>query len=90
LIQIHDQSIWYYQQAVSAFENNDFSTAQQQIDQAIALNARRAEFHTFAGQVWALQGEFDQAISAWKLAAAIDSGNRRAQDALEMLRSAFD
>ena len=87
LIQIYDQSIWHYQQAIVAFEADDFSTAQQQVDQAIALNSNSAPFHTFAGQLWALQGEFDRARSAWKIAAKIDSRDHKAQEALQHLVS---
>ncbi|MGG6268958.1 tetratricopeptide repeat protein [Leptolyngbya sp. AN03gr2] len=87
LIQLHDQAIWHYQQAIAAFEADDISTAQQQIERAIALHSRNATFHTFAGQLWALQGKFDHAIAAWKTAIDIHP-DCSAQQALQILVTA--
>ncbi|NJL19634.1 MAG: tetratricopeptide repeat protein [Leptolyngbyaceae cyanobacterium SM1_3_5] len=89
LIEIHDRSIWHYQQAIAAFKSSQIFAAQQQIDFAIALNSRSADFHAFAGQLWALQGKFDRALAAWRSAIAIDADHPIAQTAQQMMYSAW-
>ena len=71
LIQLHDRAIWHYRQAIQAFRAGDYAVAIASNDQAIALWSN-ADFHAFAGQLWALQGEFLQAIAAWKIAHQLD------------------
>jgi len=68
LIQIHDRAVWHYRQAIQFFVAGDYLAAQAQNERAIALNSNNADFHVLAGQLWALQGEFQRAIAAWKQA----------------------
>lgn len=66
LIQLHDQAIWHYSQAIRAFHAGDYPTAAAQTQQALALDDNNAHFHALSGQIEALQGEFRRAITAWK------------------------
>ncbi|MBD2459921.1 hypothetical protein H6G89_02580 [Oscillatoria sp. FACHB-1407] len=68
LIHLHDQAVWHHRQAIQAFQAGDYSAAIAQNNQALALHAHQADFHALAGQLWALQGDFAQAIAAWKIA----------------------
>ncbi|NJP12106.1 MAG: hypothetical protein HC866_23750 [Leptolyngbyaceae cyanobacterium RU_5_1] len=68
LIQIHDQAIWYHRQAIQALHAENYSAATTWNDQALSLHHNNADFHALAGQLWALQGKFHQAISAWERA----------------------
>jgi lipopolysaccharide biosynthesis regulator YciM len=65
LIRIHDQAVWHYNQAIA-------QNSIVHIHRAIALNSRCADFHAFAGQLWARQGEWLNAIAAWETAQQID------------------
>jgi Flp pilus assembly protein TadD len=87
LITVHDQSIWHYQQAVQCLNTGDEQMAAAEIQQAIALNARNAQFHALAGQIWARQGEFERAIAVWQQAQALDP-NHEVSQYLQLL-SAF-
>ncbi|MBW4658591.1 MAG: hypothetical protein KME15_07945 [Drouetiella hepatica Uher 2000/2452] len=84
LIQLHDRAVWHHRQAIQAFRAGDYATAIASNNQAIALWSN-ADFHAFAGQLWALQGEFPQAIAAWKAAQQIDSQQAIAHTALQYL-----
>lgn len=68
LIQLHDQAVWYHHQAIAAFNAGDYPTATRWNNQAVALHSTQADFHLFAGQLWALQGDLALAIAAWKKA----------------------
>lgn len=68
LIHIHDRAIWYHRQAIQALQAGDYPAATTWNNQALALNVNNAAFHTLAGQLWALQGEFRQALAAWEKA----------------------
>jgi tetratricopeptide (TPR) repeat protein len=72
LIQIHDRAVWHYRQALQFFAAGDYLAAQAQNDRAIALHSNNADFHALAGQIWALQGEFQRAIVAWKQAQQLE------------------
>jgi Flp pilus assembly protein TadD len=72
LIHLHDQAIWHYRQAVLALGSGDEVTAIAQNNQALVLASQNADFHVLAGQLWARQGEFWQAIAAWKKAQQLD------------------
>ncbi len=83
LIRVHDQAVWHYQNAIAALESNDLAHAQEQIGRALFLHSQNADFHAFAGQLWALQGNLQGAIAAWKKATALDSTHKTALDALQ-------
>jgi tetratricopeptide (TPR) repeat protein len=75
LIRIHDQAIWYHRRALDLFQQGKYLAAELENNQAIALYSRYAEFHTLAGKLSALQGNFRQAVSAWRKAVEIDPEN---------------
>jgi tetratricopeptide (TPR) repeat protein len=83
LIQIHDQSIWYHRRAIQAFNATDYAAATHLNHQALALHANNADFHALAGQLWALQGDFQKAISAWRKAKQLDPQHAIAGACLE-------
>jgi len=85
LIRIHDLSIWYHRQALDLCRKRDYLTAQANNNRAIALYSRYAEFHTLAGKLSALQGNFRQAIAAWRIALEIDPQNEIATCCLQMV-----
>jgi tetratricopeptide (TPR) repeat protein len=58
-------------------------------NQAIALYASRADFHAFAGQLWALQGEFQRAIAAWKKAQQLEPNHPISTALLQSLQVQF-
>lgn len=72
LIQVHDRAIWHYRYAIQQLNDGNYAIAQTHIEQALALHHANADFHALAGQLWALQGEFQQTIVAWKQAQALD------------------
>jgi len=65
LIHIHDRAIWYHRQAIQALQAGDYPATTWN-NQALALYVNNAAFHALAGQLWALQGEFRQALAAWE------------------------
>lgn len=89
LIHIHDQAVWYHRQAIQAFNVGDYGTAMIQNNQAIALYSSRADFHAFAGQLWALQGEFQRAIAAWKKAQQLEPNHPISTALLQSLQVQF-
>lgn len=84
LIQIHDRAVWHYRQALQLFTTGDYLAAQVQNDRAIALH-HNADFYALAGQLWALQGEFQQAIVAWKQAQQLEPSHPVACSCLQIL-----
>jgi tetratricopeptide (TPR) repeat protein len=78
LIQIHDQALWYYCQAIQALQAGNYPAAITWNNQALALCSNNADFHALAGQLWALQGEFRQAILAWETARQISPQHQAA------------
>jgi Flp pilus assembly protein TadD len=85
LIQIHDQAIWHYRQAIQAFKAGDYAAATHHNNQALALDHHNADFHALSGQILALQGEFWQAIAAWKTARQLDPQHPVATACLQCL-----
>jgi len=85
LIHVHDQAIWYHRQALDLYQQGDYLAAQVNNNQAIALYSRYAEFHTLAGKLSALQGNFSQAIAAWLKALEIDPQNEIATCCLQIV-----
>lgn len=72
LIHLYDRAIAHHQRAIQAFKQGDYETAIAHNQQAIALHTQQPDFHAFAGQLWALQGNFPEAIAAWKTAQRLD------------------
>lgn len=72
LIRLHDQALWYHRQALQSLKATDYAEAQAKNDQALALHHHNADFHALAGRLWALQGEFRQAITSWQQAQKLD------------------
>lgn len=85
LLQLHDRALWHYRQAIAGLQTGDYLTAQTQVQQAISLNQRDANFHALAGQLWALQGKFPQAIAAWQQAQTLDPNQLIARECLQLL-----
>lgn len=86
LIQIHDQALWYYHQAIQAMHAGNYPAAVTWNNQALALYGNHADFHVLAGQLWALQGEFRQAFFAWEKAQQINPQHRIASTYLQRLK----
>ena len=85
LISIYDQAIWYHRQAIEALQAGDYLTATIWNNQALALYTNNADFQALAGQLWAVQGEFRQAIAAWKKAQQLDPLHPTANVYLQVL-----
>lgn len=85
LIHIHDQALWYYKQALQCLKNCDYSQAKVCNEQALALHQNNADFQTLAGRLWALEGEFQQAITSWQKALRLDPQNPVAGSNLQIL-----
>ncbi|NHC35920.1 tetratricopeptide repeat protein [Scytonema millei] len=85
LIQIHDRAVWHYRQALQLFTTGDYLAAQAHNDRAIALHSHHADFHAFAGQLRALQGDVQQAIVAWEQAQQLEPLHPVASKCLQIL-----
>jgi tetratricopeptide (TPR) repeat protein len=85
LIHLHDRAIWYHRQAVQAFKLGDYPTASAWNDQALAIEFNNADFQALAGQLWALQGELQRAITAWKKAQQLNPQHQTAEACLRVL-----
>ncbi|MCU0571133.1 MAG: hypothetical protein MUF49_31780 [Oculatellaceae cyanobacterium Prado106] len=85
LIQLHDRALWHYQQAIQSFTAGDYPQALTQNQQALALHSQNADFHAFAGQLLALQGQWGGAIAAWNQAQSLDPQHPTAQTYLHLL-----
>ncbi|MDX2230365.1 MAG: tetratricopeptide repeat protein [Leptolyngbyaceae cyanobacterium bins.349] len=85
LIHLHDQAVWHHRRATQAFQSGDYGTAIAHNRQAIALHAQQPDFHALAGQLAALQGNFPQAIAAWKTAQQLDPKHPTATVLLKLL-----
>ena len=66
LVEIHDRAVWHHRQAIASFQSGDYATATIHNNRALTLYPNHPDFQAFAGQLWALQGEFALAYSAWK------------------------
>jgi tetratricopeptide (TPR) repeat protein len=89
LISLYDQAIWHYRQAIQFFKAGDYAVATAQNNQALALQSTNADFHALAGQLWALQGEFRQAIAAWEKAQQLNPQHPTASACLQCLSAMF-
>jgi tetratricopeptide (TPR) repeat protein len=86
LLRLHDQAIWSHRQALYLLTQNRYSEAAAPNNQAIALYSSNADFHALAGKLWALQGEFKEAIASWQQALKFDPENAIAGDCLQMIK----
>lgn len=86
LIRVHDQAIWYHRQAMHLCSQGFYDQATAYNQQALALHYRNADFHALAGKLWALRGEFREAIAAWQQALKLDPQNAVAGDCLQMIK----
>jgi Flp pilus assembly protein TadD len=87
LIQLHDRSIAHHRQAISQFTAGNLPAAMLENDRSIALNSQNPAFHAFAGQLFALTGEFDRAVRSWQFAKKLDPKNTLVSNCLEILES---
>lgn len=85
LIRLHDQAVWYYQQALQSLQNGDYFQARVWNEQALALHQNHADFQTLAGQLSALEGEFQQAIVSWQKALRLAPQHPLAYRCLQIL-----
>lgn len=86
LIHLHDRAVWYHRKAIQALQAGDYPAATAWNEQALALYANNADFHVLAGQLWAVQGEFRQAIGAWKKAQQLNPQHPTANAYLQELK----
>jgi tetratricopeptide (TPR) repeat protein len=85
LITIYNHAVWYHREALGLFGRKFYHQAQEFNDKAIALHYKQADFHTLAGKLWALQGEYGKAISAWRVALDIEPKQAIAGECLELI-----
>jgi tetratricopeptide (TPR) repeat protein len=85
LIQIRDLAIAHHRQAIAQFTAGDLQAATVENDQAIALHSQHPAFHAFAGQLFAVQGQFDRAVRAWQFAQQLDPHNIFSSTCLERI-----
>lgn len=90
LIRLHDQAIWYHRQALDLWQQGRYLEAATQNNQALALNYSSGDFHTLAGKLSALQGNFREAITSWYQALKFDPENDIASGCLEVVRQIQD
>ncbi|WP_420761503.1 tetratricopeptide repeat protein [Nostoc sp. CALU 546] len=86
LFSLHDQAIWDHREALYLLSQGRYSEAAMHNNQAIALYSSNADFHALAGKLWALQGEFREAIASWQQALKFDPENAIACDCLQMIQ----
>lgn len=87
LISLHDLAILHHRAAIQSFQSGDLVAAIAQNQHAIAIHSHNADFQVFAGQILALQGEFDLAIAAWRKAMEISPQQPKAAEFLQLLES---
>jgi tetratricopeptide (TPR) repeat protein len=85
LIELYDRAIDYHRNAIDRFKQGNISGAQVMNDLAIELHSQHPKFHAFAGQLWAVQGDFTSAVRSWKVAQKLDPKNAIVTDCLSIL-----
>jgi tetratricopeptide (TPR) repeat protein len=85
LIRLHDQAIAHHRRAIEQLKTGDLTAAMTANNQAIALHSQHPQFHALAGQLWALQGDFEQAWRSWQLAQKFDPQNTAVSACLDIL-----
>jgi tetratricopeptide (TPR) repeat protein len=86
LFRLHDQALWHHKQALHLLTQERYLEATTHNNQAISLCYSNADFHALAGKLWALQGEWKQAISSWQHALKFDPQNAIASNCLQMIQ----
>jgi Flp pilus assembly protein TadD len=87
LIQLHDRAIHSHRQAIAQFKVGDLQAAMTSNEQAIALHSQHPKFHAFAGQLWAVQGNFKAAVRSWKVSQKLDPKDTIVADCLKILEN---
>lgn len=90
LIRLHDQAMWYHRQALSLLQQENYSEAEVNNQQALTMYSSHADFHALAGKLRALQGNFALAIASWQQALQLDSQNAIASTAMQMIKSCYN
>ncbi|MBD2776362.1 tetratricopeptide repeat protein [Iningainema tapete] len=85
LIRLHDQAMWYHIKAMYLLQQEQYSAAEVNNNQALALHYSNADFHALAGKLSALQGKFSEAIAHWQQALKIEPQNAIASAGLDMI-----
>ena len=85
LIELYDRSIAHHRKSIDLFIAGDYPEAMIENNKAIALHSQYPAFHAFAGQLWAIMGEFEQGVRSWKIAQKLDPQNKLVNECLEML-----
>jgi Tfp pilus assembly protein PilF len=85
LIQLHDRAIDHHRKAIALLSHGDVRAALETNAQAIALHAQHPKFHALAGQLWALQGNFDAAWRSWQIAQQLDPKDATVNACLELM-----
>ncbi|MBE9128668.1 MULTISPECIES: tetratricopeptide repeat protein [unclassified Coleofasciculus] len=88
LIQLHDQAIWYYNQALKQLDQGNYSQAQVMVEQALARYYGNADFHALAGRLAALAGQFPEATVSWRRALKLNPEHQSASHCLQSLLEA--
>ena len=58
LIRLHDHAIYLHRQAIAQFATGDVTQAIETNETSIAIHLQQPKFYAFAGQLWAVQGDF--------------------------------
>ncbi len=85
LIQLHDRAIDRHRKAIALFSQGTIPAALETNAQAIALHSQHPKFHALAGQLWALQGNFDAAIRSWQIAQQLDPKDATVTACLDLM-----
>ena len=85
LIRLYDQAIHLHRQAIAQFTAGDVTQAIQTNEAAIAIHSQQPKFHAFAGQLWALQGNFTAAVRSWQTAQQLDPKDSIVTACLEIM-----
>lgn len=86
LIQLYDRAIHHHRTAIVKFQSGDVTAAIACNETAIALHFQQPKFHAFAGQLWAVQGDFTAAVRSWKIAQKLDPKDAIVNDCLSILK----
>ena len=86
LIRLHDYAIYLHRQAIAQFAAGDVTQAIETNETAIAIHLQQPKFHAFAGQLWAVQGDFKAAARSWQTAQQLDPKDTIVADCLSILK----
>ncbi|MBF0236117.1 MAG: hypothetical protein HQM12_00310 [SAR324 cluster bacterium] len=83
LLQIRNNAVFFYNQAVMAARQEHWHEALRLVDQALEWFSAQAEFHLLRGKLLAQLHRYQEIIPAWKTALRYDPDSQRTQTALE-------